>query len=248
MARLADPIPAATLIVMRGQTVGPPKILMIQRSAELAFAGGAMVFPGGRIDPHDHHLAARSHLPDAAARIAAIRETIEEAGLGIGLDPPPGRAALARLRIGIEQGLPFGRLLTNEGLALNLESLTPFARWLPDIPGPRRFDTYFFLAEASEGEVRADGGEAVRAQWMTAGEVLDEVAKGDCHAIYPTRRNLERLARFDSFQEAVADTVAYPQETITPWIEERAGAPHLCIPDRLGYPVTAEPVETSERG
>ncbi|GAA3263465.1 hypothetical protein GCM10020258_28820 [Sphingomonas yabuuchiae] len=90
-----DPIPAATLILMRE---GPdadalPEVLMVERGAALAFLGGAMVFPGGRVDPGDHALVP-ADAPDreeTAARIAAIRETIEEVGLGIGLSPSPTR-------------------------------------------------------------------------------------------------------------------------------------------------------------
>src|SRR6185369_8831284 len=81
------PVPAATLVVFRRAAGGgPPELLMVERSAGMRFAAGAAVFPGGRIDPADHELAdmaAPAHLPrdEAAARIAAIRETLEEAGL-----------------------------------------------------------------------------------------------------------------------------------------------------------------------
>ncbi|MBC7985273.1 MAG: NUDIX hydrolase, partial [Sphingomonadaceae bacterium] len=76
-------IPAATLVLIRDRADAPPELLMVERAAGMAFAGGAMVFPGGRIDPGDHALAANAALhhggsgvPDeTAARIAAIRET-----------------------------------------------------------------------------------------------------------------------------------------------------------------------------
>ena len=57
---LPEAIPAATLILMRPSAAGgPPEILMLERSETMAFAAGALVFPGGRIDPEDHALAAR---------------------------------------------------------------------------------------------------------------------------------------------------------------------------------------------
>jgi 8-oxo-dGTP pyrophosphatase MutT (NUDIX family) len=76
-------IPAATLVLMRPAAAGAPELLMLERTQDMAFAAGALVFPGGRIDPDDHQLAERigGGLADAAARIAAIRETIEETGL-----------------------------------------------------------------------------------------------------------------------------------------------------------------------
>ena len=85
----APTIPAATLIVMRDRNDAPPELLMVERSAGMTFAGGAMVFPGGRIDAADEALAARYGHPDAAARIAAIRETIEESSVGGGMAPTP---------------------------------------------------------------------------------------------------------------------------------------------------------------
>ena len=73
-------IPAATLVVWRDR--GPaPEILVVERSARMAFAAGAIVFPGGRVDEADHELAAALGRPDEAARITAIRETIEETGV-----------------------------------------------------------------------------------------------------------------------------------------------------------------------
>src|SRR5436305_14361549 len=79
---LPPPIPAATLILMRPAGSRAPEILMMERAQTMAFAAGALVFPGGRIDADDHASAAAlaPDLSDAAARIAAIRETIEETG------------------------------------------------------------------------------------------------------------------------------------------------------------------------
>ena len=101
MSELPDAIPAATLVLMREAAGGPPELLVTERTGRMAFAAGALVFPGGRIDPDDHETAAGFALPDAAARIAAIRETIEETGLAIGLRPAPDAAAADALREGI---------------------------------------------------------------------------------------------------------------------------------------------------
>jgi hypothetical protein len=56
----SEAIPAATLVVMREQEQGPPELLMVERPRTMAFAGGAMVFPGGRIDPADWQGPSRS--------------------------------------------------------------------------------------------------------------------------------------------------------------------------------------------
>ena len=244
-----QPIPAATLVLFR-DAPGAPELLMVERAPAMAFAAGAMVFPGGRIDPGDHDLAEHHPgLPDAAARIAAIRETIEEAGLAVGVTPPPSPAAVAELRRKLHDGVAFGRALAEAGQTLDLPALVPFARWLPAHKHMRIFDTLFFLARAPDGaEASVDATENVRLVWTTARALLDEADVGRATIIFPTRRNLERLARFATFEEAIADAGAHPIRAVTPFIESRGGVDHLCIPDDLGYPVTAEPLTAATRG
>ncbi|EZP55365.1 NUDIX domain-containing protein [Sphingomonas sp. RIT328] len=247
---MTDPIPAATLILLRDRDAAPPDVLMVERARALAFAGGAMVFPGGRIDPGDVALAAAIGAgADGAARIAAIRETIEEAGLAIGLDPPPSPAVVKTIRRRLHGGEPFGAILSDYGIALDLAALVPFARWLPDHVPVRVFDTLFFLARApADATASADATETVRLCWSSAAAVLREADAGAVTLIYPTRRTLERLALFPDHDAAVAQARRHPVRTITPFVETRDGQDWLCIPDDCGYPITAEPVSQVQRG
>jgi 8-oxo-dGTP pyrophosphatase MutT (NUDIX family) len=248
---MQDAIPAATVVVFRERGDGPPELLMVERAKAMAFAGGALVFPGGRIDPGDEALAATlADAPaDAAARIAAIRETIEETGVALGLAPVPDHAAVAGIRQRLHDGAPLAALLADAGLSPALDALTPFARWCPAHPHTRIFDTRFYLARLPDGapEPHVDATENVRLFWATADAVLAEAAAGRARIIFPTRRNLERLARFATVAEALLDAARHPIRTITPWVEDRAGTPHLCIDDDLGYPVTAEPIDRAMR-
>ncbi|TMJ20110.1 MAG: NUDIX domain-containing protein [Alphaproteobacteria bacterium] len=247
MPDLPDAIPAATLVLMRPNGDGPPELLVTERTGTMAFAAGALVFPGGRIDADDHLTAGL--LGTDSARIAAIRETIEETGLAPGLSPSPDPATVDALRGGLADEEPFASLLESHGLTIEAAALTPFARWCPNFRETRRFDTLFFLAEAPADtpEPRISEHEAVRAFWAGAAEILAEVDAGRAHVIFPTRRNLERLARFGSIAEALEDAARHPVTRITPWVEERHGAPHVCIPEGIGYPVTSEPLETARR-
>jgi 8-oxo-dGTP pyrophosphatase MutT (NUDIX family) len=247
MSDLPEPIPAATLVLMREAAEGPPELLVTERTGHMAFAAGALVFPGGRIDADDHLTA--ELIGGDAARVAAIRETIEETGLAVALVPPPGDATVAALRRGIADEEPFASLLEAHGLALDPQALTPFARWCPSFRETRRFDTMFFLAESPRDapEPQVSAHEAVRAFWASAAEILEEIEAGRAHAIFPTRRNLERLALFGSIAEARADAARHPVAKITPWVEQRGGGPHVCIPEGIGYPVTSEPLETARR-
>ena len=234
-----DPaIPAATLVVMRPAAAGgPPELLMVTRPAAMAFAGGAMVFPGGRVDPADREIDPASA---DGFRIAAIRETLEEAGIPIGLSPLPTPTLSLSLQDALHDGADFASLLAEHHIGFDLAALVPFARWQPAFHQARRFDTMFFLAEASAGDwtPHPQPGECDAAQWLSASAVLEQIAAGTATAIYPTLRNLERLAQFASFEEASAHAHAHPIEIITPWIEEVDGEQWLRIPDHLGYPVT----------
>ncbi|MET4896500.1 NUDIX domain-containing protein [Sphingomonadaceae bacterium jetA1] len=250
---LPEPIPAAGAILMRdaADAGSPPEILMIERGASLTFLGGAMVFPGGRVDPDDHALARIAEdREEAAARIAAIRETIEEVGLAIGLSPSPSPEAIAALRDGLTRGRGFATLLDEAGLRIAVKRLTPFTRWCPEYVPVRRFDARFYLAAIprDRSEPRIDGGETARAEWMTARDALDRADRGEMRIIFPTRRTLERLTLYPDYPAAVADAEAWPVRRITPFWEDRDGERHLCIPDDLGFPVTAEPASRVERG
>ncbi|MDB5698107.1 MAG: hypothetical protein JWN69_911 [Alphaproteobacteria bacterium] len=248
---MADAIPAATLVVARPGS-GAPELLVMKRAAHMAFAASALVFPGGRIDAGDYELADRvgGAIDDAAARIAAIRETLEETGIAVGFAEPLDEATIAALRAALTSGDPLCDLLDRFGLSLALDALTPFARWCPNMRETRRFDTFFYLAEAPADAPapQADGTEAVGSYWASAAHVIAECDAGRGRIIFPTRRNLERLAQFSSIEEARADALRRGVHKVQPWVEEREGKQWLCIPEDIGYPVTAELLETAKRG
>lgn len=245
------PIPAATLVVFRDREHAPPELLIVERAKTLAFAGGMLAFPGGRIDPGDYALAKTLGGDDAlAARIAAIRETIEEAGLPIGLTPIPDATTLARLRQTLHDGVAIADALATEGLTIDPTTLVPFARWCPNHPHARIFDTLFFLAELPPGSPAAtvDETENARLFWASATDVLAMCDREEAAVIFPTRRNLERLAQFASFADAQAHADATPVVTITPWIAGEGDARRLHIPEDAGYPVTSEVLSSAMRG
>lgn len=248
-------IPAATVVIYRHDPQGgAAQVLMVERSATMSFAGGAAVFPGGRIDPADHELAARfaSALEpmDVAARIAAVRETLEETGLAIGLSHPvtAEQARTARARL-LELGA-IAPVIEEMGWDLDLSLLVPFARWLPRHRHIKVFDTRFYLADLGTGEVdiAVDATENTHLFWASAREALRLADEGQISVIFPTRRNLERLAQFDDFAAVREHAEAIPLVTITPRIEERDGVKWLTIPADAGYPYDGEPVESAARG
>lgn len=245
-------IPAATLVIMR-PAPGGDELLLVKRSSTMAFAAGAVVFPGGRIDPDDHVVAAMHGAEagdiEAAARVAALRETIEETGLPVGWPALDGTdIAVVRAALLAEQ--PLSGLLAARGARLDLAALTPFARWCPNFKESRTFDTWFFAVEAPDHSHALSVSLAEHSQifWASASEALAAADRGEISVIFPTRRNLERLAANGKHADFAAHARGLPVRRITPWVEQRDGESHLCIPDDLGYPVTSEPFAMIRRG
>jgi 8-oxo-dGTP pyrophosphatase MutT (NUDIX family) len=213
----------------------------------MAFAGGALVFPGGRIDGSDRKLGGDDL---SAAKVAAIRETIEETAVPIGLGsaPPPDSALEIQRALLAEQD--FAALLEQHRLSLDLDTLVPFARWLPKFHATRRFDTLFFLAPAPgpDWQPQVCGGECAAAFWISAEQALERERRDEARLIFPTRRNLERLALHSSFEAMRADAESHPIDPISPWVEEVEGENFITIPEDIGYPVTREKLDGLWRG
>ncbi|WP_428628066.1 NUDIX hydrolase [Sphingopyxis sp.] len=247
-------IPAATLVIMRpSEEDGPDEILMVKRSTTMAFAAGAVVFPGGRVDPDDY-LVARQQAPelgeaDGAARVAALRETLEETGLAVGW-PALAEEEVPAIRTALLGGTLLSDILAARGDRIALESFVPFARWCPNFKEARTFDTRFYAVAAPphSHELTVEEAEHSHIFWASAEGTLAMADRGDVSVIFPTRRNLERLAQATDFSGFSDHSVQFPVELITPWIEDREGQSYLCIPGHLGYPVTSESFDHVRRG
>lgn len=244
----ADPIPAATVILIRDREVGGCEVLMVERAGGMAFAAGAMVFPGGRIDQADRDFAEAAGTD--AALVAAVREAIEETAIPVGLSPEPDSAMAERMQADLLADRPLADVLADNRLRLDPRGLVPFARWVPQFHAVRRFDTLFYLAAAPAGDwqPRVVAGECASAEWVAPVEVLERERSGSARLIFPTRRTLERLALHSDFEALRADAERFPIEPITPWVEERGGEKFITIPDDLGFPVTEERLDGLWRG
>jgi 8-oxo-dGTP pyrophosphatase MutT (NUDIX family) len=246
-----EAIPAATLILARDRPGAAPDLLMVERAEGMAFAAGALVFPGGRIDEADRRLAGELGLGEGgAARIAAIRETIEETAIPAGLASPPRPEHCLEIQAALAAGADFADVLDQAGVELDPGELTVFARWVPKFHAVRRFDTLFFVARAPAGDWQPSvvEGECSGAYWLSASEALEREQGGEARLIFPTRRNLERLAQHDGYEQIHADALAHAVEPVTPWVEERDGEKFITIPGHLGYPVTEERLDGLWRG
>lgn len=234
-------------------------MLMTVRSRNMTFASGMAVFPGGRVDDADFALgeevAASSGgalSPDEAGhQIAAVRETLEETGLALGITGAIDAKSAGEARAMLEETKALAPVLEAFNWTLDLDQIVPFARWFPQNEKLSRvYDTRFYLANLGTGDVdvSTDQAENTRLFWVSAQGALNMAQSGEIKLIFPTRRNLERLALFASFEEARAQAEAIPVKTIIPQIDPNGGEPMLTIMKDAGYPVTSELLETVARG
>jgi 8-oxo-dGTP pyrophosphatase MutT (NUDIX family) len=253
--RLTPAVPrdAATVILLRpgagagagagagsGSGAGVEAFLL-RRTAELEFAPGACVFPGGSVDERDadpgigwvgpapEDFAAQLDVPPERARAlvcAAIRETFEESGVLLAGSSAEGAtglvgdsAALAADRHALLTGTTtLGEVLGRRGLVLRTDLLTPWARWITPEVSPRRFDTWFFAAALPAGQTataapegHADPGESESGTWLRPGAALDAAAAGEITLLPPTAVTLRELAAHQD-----VDGILARRMTITP--------------------------------
>jgi len=218
---------AATVLLVRDGAEGL-QVFMVVRHHQIEFASGALVFPGGKVDPEDHVWAGDD--AEKAARIAAIRETYEECGVLLARGRDAGPVALS------EDRPPFYQRLEAESLTPTLDALTLFAHWITPTILPRRFDTRFYIVEAPANQAAAhDGGEAVDSVWIEPQRALDEATQGRRTLVLPTRLNLELLAQSATAEQAIAAARARRVLPIEPQAAKTSSGYRLTIPADAGY-------------
>lgn len=259
-----EPVPAATVMLLRDAPAGP-EVLLLERHSKSEFLPDAYVFPGGRVDEEDHALGARvaglsSEQAAAALRtvppalalgfyVAAIRETFEESGILLArrrgareLLDAASAAALAKHRLDVQSGdQSFRALVLAEDLVLAPDLLSVHAHWITPEDSPRRFDTIFFTAVTPPGqEALHDGVELTDHVWLRPELGLSQYRAGERQMILPTWANLETLLGFPSAAEACAASRGRPIVPILPVLRERDGKRRIEIPSGAGYPTVEE--------
>jgi 8-oxo-dGTP pyrophosphatase MutT (NUDIX family) len=224
--RLSPAVPrdAATVILLR-QAGSGVEAFLLRRTAELEFAPGAYVFPGGSVDARDADegigwagppaadFGALLDVPPDHARAlvcAAVRETFEESGVLLAgpsnspADLVSDSAALAGDRHALLTGsASLGEVLGRRGLVLRADLLTPWARWITPEASPRRFDTWFFAAVSPPGQTataapegHADPGESESGTWLGPAAALEAAQAGEMTLLPPTAVTLGELAGY----------------------------------------------------
>jgi glyoxylase-like metal-dependent hydrolase (beta-lactamase superfamily II)/8-oxo-dGTP pyrophosphatase MutT (NUDIX family) len=230
------PRPAATLILLREGM----EVLMLQRTQNAAFLGGAYVFPGGSLDAQDNDMRRVVGLTEAQANerlklasggiayyVAAIRECFEEAGVLLACGPDGRQIGSSRA-----QGLlhwrdkPFREMLEAEDLYIPAGDLAYFGHWITAPGRSRRFDARFFVALAPEGQRGShDAAETVHDVWITPREALERGARNEIELVNATQQSLKDLARFSDPRAAFDYARALPEidENRACWAQGKEG-------------------------
>ena len=253
----AEPRPATTVLLVRPYTPGdmasPLEVFMVVRHQQIDAFSGALVFPGGKLEDADGDPRLRGRcggadrIGDAELkfRIAGVREAFEECGILLARKQGQRnviaaadlkeieerwRAKLAKDEASIVD------LVEAEDLELATDLMVPFAHWITPTFAPRRFDTWFFLAEAPEDQIALhDGSESVDSVWIGAQDAIDEATAGRRTLVHATTKNLELLAEGKTVVGALSQATERKIVTVQPWVENRDGKRYLHIPPDAGY-------------
>jgi 8-oxo-dGTP pyrophosphatase MutT (NUDIX family) len=253
-----EPRDAATVVLLRTGVTGP-EIYLLRRQVSMEFAGGMCVFPGGGVDSRDFDTAIawagpspaewaiRLGTDEAQARAlvcAAVRETYEESGVLLagesgdsvvadttGADWEADRVALEKRELALTE------FLSRRGLVLRTDLLGAWSGWLTPIFEPKRYRTWFFVAELPQGQRTRDvSTESDHVVWVPA---LEAATQAEAHTILmlpPTYLTCVDVGQYDTPDAVLAEASGRQVEMFTPAVVASGDAFTLTTPpiaDRL---------------
>jgi 8-oxo-dGTP pyrophosphatase MutT (NUDIX family) len=168
---------AATCLPLRDGSAGL-EILMVQRNPELSF-GGMWTFPGGGLEPGDG--------PQPESIDEDAQEWMDEQLVLT--------ASNAAARETLEE----------TALHCSADSLQLYSHWIPPSKHgpPKRFATWFFLAQEVTGSIDLDTRENAEARWVTPETAMDHFESGEFPMAVPTWVTLDDLRACSSIASVV---------------------------------------------
>lgn len=238
------PKDAATIVLVRDREGAGIEVFCVERNKASRFMGGAIVFPGGKLDASDvvdewtplatpPRVPARSSVPFTANEahfrslaIAAARETLEEAAMLHVSDGSVTQEELVALRKELAVAPDSLRtFLAKRRLRLDLGALHPFARWITPTAESRRFDARFFVAIAPQGQVGAhDEHETMSSFWASPEEALRRFDAGEVQLMPPTHRTFLVLADCASTKDVLLMAESSCLDPIQPTLVQQKDA------------------------
>ena len=183
---------AATVVLLRDAPDGL-QVLLLERPRHRGSFAGAWVFPGGVVDPQDYDGGAGDKTGHDAAELDAAE--LDDAEI-----------AAAR-RAGVRE------TAEETGLQVAEPDLVLLSCWVPPPEAPRRYRTWFFLAQAPAGEPVLSPEEHVDALWLTPAEAFRRERAGGLELLPPTWVTLHGLLGRATAAEALAGAAAASPET-----------------------------------
>ena len=198
-----SPIPkdaAAVILLSHNTDRTNPEIFWVKRSTKLAFLGGFYAFPGGGRETHDDEVQVE-HCDDqerAAMISCAARELFEETRtlLAHGSEALT-KGQLASLLDDLEsRRMSWPELIKHYGLRLDANDFTFVGRWVTPPFAPRRFDTWFFLANcpAKQQPLVSGDAELESGEWIAAGEAYGKWERREVLAVPPVLHAFKTLS------------------------------------------------------
>lgn len=221
---------------------------MVERHGAIEVAGGAFVFPGGKVQMADAMRRLTGRFPslgDLDYRMAGIREAFEETGVLLARRQGSRRLATRQDQRRLLRRIANRRHLRDRALLQEFQRmgfspaadlLVPFSHWITPEVRKFRFDTRFYLAEMPRGQmVQHDGTEAVGAFWAAPEDVIGKYGLNIEALMFPQRMNLLELCRAGTLRDAVSLARARPVVPVMPQMEKVVDAIIAHIPEEAGY-------------
>lgn len=180
---------AASVLLTRGPN--SPEVFVVRRAEALRFFGGFHAFPGGKVHADDA-LCLPGASPLDVRRVAAVRELFEETGVLLarradGSFPVAGPELEPIRRDFLEDRRCFSEFLASAALAVWPDDLVSVGSLVTPPFTTMRFDTAFFVANLPPGqEPIVWTGELDAGRWISADDLLNCWARGECLVSPPT--------------------------------------------------------------
>lgn len=216
---------ASTVILIRERN-HDAQVFLLRRSNQSGFMDNLYVFPGGVVEPEDRGFESFAPYVDLSRdeveknlggegfpwedafcfAIAAIRETLEEAGVLMASTQDRDAQDLERIcmaRLG--KNLPsswFRSRVVEENWILSLSSLRRWSHWVTPESMKKRFDTRFFIAVMPEGQTcMPDNTETQHGIWLSPQKALEQNLSGVTPLAPPTVVTLTQMLEYRNFSD-----------------------------------------------
>ncbi|MBT3177065.1 MAG: hypothetical protein HOG03_08660 [Desulfobacula sp.] len=223
----SPPLRQASTVILVREKGKKLEVYLLRRSTKSGFMGGLYVFPGGVADSDDFGLESWSPYIDmkqtqiekqlgggltfpkedvTGFSIAAIRETLEEAGVFIASDKGKTKKDFQDVcTFRLNRDLPkswFRTKIMKEEWVLSFSSLGRWSHWITPELMKKRFDTRFFIVFMPGNQTCVpDDVETKNGIWLTPKNALEQNFEGRVPLSPPTVVTLTQMLKFNNFHE-----------------------------------------------